>query len=211
MVDFYLRELGYDSVALRSRRSLSQIESTYEWLKNKHFRFLLGYNPLKLFSYLLDLIADDYLDCDLLIEELTMSVQSYVDRSLGCEHKPHPVAYTNNIIILDRSTYMPEQERLQILTWIETADQLQPLVFNVSWQIISSDWQNVRQVDKHLHDSTVLPWSRIDISTEGLAPGDYRLMLIVYRNDTGAKTSYLGNRSAIKPILAFSLDGIYSL
>ena len=215
MVDFYLRELGYDSVALRLRRSLSYFESKYEWLKNKHLRFLLGYNPTKVpphFSYLLDLIADDYLVCELLIDEPTMSVQSYVDRSLGCEHKPHPVAYTNSIKVLDRwATYLPEQERLQILTWIETADQLQPFVFNVSWQIISSDWQNVRQVDRHLHDSTVLPWSRIDISTEGLAPGDYRLMLIVYRNDTGAKISFLDPEtdqlSSFLPILAFNVEG----
>ena len=75
-------------------------------------------------------------------------------------------------------------------------------------QIITPDWQNVRQEDRHLYEMP--PWDVIELSTADLPPGDYRLMMILYHPDTGEKVSgagpTTGETAKIQPILEFTIE-----
>lgn len=214
MVDYTLRQLGLDSIRLKMRRSNTGIETQYHWLYSNYARFILGFQPSSSptqLPYLFELIERDFTICDTLIDAPTMTALRIVDRDFGCQHQPVPTTFGNGLVVQDRiARYFHDKQRIRVLTWIETADQQQKLEHNVSWQIITMDWQNVRQVDKHLSDSDVLPWSRIEISTAGLQPAQYRLMLIMYRIDTGAKIYYVdpvsGQESGFLPILDFTIS-----
>ena len=81
---------------------------------------------------------------------------------------------------------MPTQKSVQVLTWWDVPDEKTLDEYNISIQIINSDWQNVRQVDRHLYDN-IVPWSAQEVSTAGLSNGNYRLVLVVYNRHTGAK------------------------
>lgn len=213
-VDLFLRGYGLESRPLKMSRSSDEIQAEFDWIYHNYARFLLGHQPANApeqLPHLIGLIDAEYVACAKLLDDPSMTVTRYVDRAIGCEHQAIPVAYRNGINVRDRfAVYQPETHRLQMLTWIEAADSLQERYHNVSWQVHTWDGQNVRQIDKHLHDSSVLPWSRIEMSTEGLGPGDYRLMLILYRNDTGAKVRYVdplsGQESGFLPILDFAIS-----
>ena len=214
MVDYTLRQLGLDSIRLKMRRSDTVIETQYQWLYSNYARFILGFQPSSSptqLPYLFELIKRDFTICDTLIDEPAMTALRIVDRDIGCQHQPVPTTFVNGLAVQDRfARHLREESQIIVLTWIETADQRHTLDHNISWQIITEDWRNVRQVDKHLSDSDVLPWSRIEISTAGLQPGQYRLMLILYRNDTGAKIYYIdpvsGQESGFLPILDFTIS-----
>lgn len=214
MVDFYLRELGFHSLAVRSKRSQDYVESVYKGLANDYRRFLLGYDPSKLapnFFQLIELIETEFVACNIVIEAPPIRVQRFVDRLIGCDHRAEPIVYSSNISVLDRfAQYHSAEKILKVMTWIEPEYLDQERLYNVSWQILTPNLQNIRQVDRHLHDSTVLPWSTIEMSTKGLAPGDYRLVLILYRSDTGKKDYYLdtatGQESGFLPVLDFTVE-----
>ena len=214
VVDLFLRGHGLESRTLKMRRSPDELQAEFDWIYQNYARFLLGHQPSNApeqLPRLIGLIDAEYVACATLLDDPSMTVTRYVDLAIGCEHQAISVAYRNGIHVRDRfAVYQPGTQRLQTLTWIETADASQEQHHNVSWQVHTRDGQNVRQIDKHLYDSSVLPWSRIEMSTEGLGPGDYRLMLILYRNDTGAKIYYIdpvsGQESGFLPILDFTIS-----
>ncbi len=70
---------------------------------------------------------------------------------------------------------------------------------NMSIQLISEDWSNVAQVDLPLVNPDQLRQFTINISK--VSPGDYRLMAIVYNNQTGERSSWLNNRGSVPEVL----------
>ena len=127
---------------------------------------------------------------------------------MACGHEPAPIAYENGIKVIDRAArYVPESNLVQVLTWWEVEDEQLLYEYNVSMQIITPDWQNARQEDRHLYE--LPPWDVIELSTEGLPPGDYRLMMILYHRDTGEKASgtdlTTGEKAKIWPVLSFTI------
>ena len=112
--------------------------------------------------------------------------------------------------IVDRfARYLPESDLVQVLTGWEVEDEELLYEYNVSLQLISSDWSKFEQVDRHLHDD-ILKWYREELSTNDLPPGDYHVMVIVYDSETVRKvtgTDLLNNRSdSIFPILTFRVE-----
>ena len=112
--------------------------------------------------------------------------------------------------LIDRATKLdPQAQRIQVLTWWDVPDEEMLDQYNISLQIITSDGQNVRQIDRHLYNN-IVPWSVIELSTADLSAGDYRLMLILYHRDTGGKVNGVdeiyGESAGILPILSFSID-----
>ena len=78
-------------------------------------------------------------------------------------------------------------------------------------QIITLDWQNTgRQTDRHLYEEDILKWYEAELSTEGLPPGDYRVMVIVYDRATNKKVHGIdlnsGASTDIFPILTFIIE-----
>ena len=66
-----------------------------------------------------------------------------------------------------------------------------------------------KQEDRHLYNN-ILKWYRSDLSTAGLPPGDYRVMVIVYDRETIKKVAgtdlVSGRTGDIFPILAFTIE-----
>ncbi len=70
---------------------------------------------------------------------------------------------------------------------------------NMSIQLISEDWNNVAQVDLPLVKPDQLRQFTIDISN--VPPGHYRLMAIVYNNQTGERSTWLNNSDDVPEVL----------
>ena len=175
---------------------------------------LFAYNPQDKpprLDQALSRIEADYVACDVIVDASNLFVQRYVNPVLDCERDDYaPIAYDHGIRVADRfARYVPELEVLQILTGWEALDEGLLDEYNVSMQIITPDWQNVRQIDRHLYDD-LLPWNVIELSTTGLPPGDYRLMMILYHRGTNEKANGLdltsGETGNLLPILAFTIE-----
>ena len=85
----------------------------------------------------------------------------------------------------------PDTDRIAYIDrW--SAEEARPLSnLNMSIQLISEDWNNVAQVDLPLVNPDQLRQFTIDISK--VPPGNYRLMAIVYNNQTGQRSNWLNN------------------
>ncbi|MDE2952064.1 MAG: glycosyltransferase family 39 protein [Chloroflexota bacterium] len=74
---------------------------------------------------------------------------------------------------------------------------------NMSMQLISEDWNNVAQVDLPMVKPDQLRQFTIDISNA--PPGRYRLMTIVYDNQTGARSAWLNNGGEVGEMLELAV------
>ena len=180
-------------------------------------------NPYLLFTYnptqppaSLDLVDSrikrQYQLCQVVLDEPSLFVQRYVYHSLDCNRKYEPIHYDNGVTIVDKfAEYDAEQNTVRVVTGWEVADESQLEEYNVSIQIITPEWTNVRQAgDRHLYHD-VLKWYVVEMTTADLPPGDYRAVVILYDryqssakvNGTDATTGEVGT---ILPVLHFTID-----
>ena len=220
IADYYLKaQLGIDGVFIETGSKGStitkrawEIRRDVKWILDEHPYFLFAYDPGNKppnADIALDIIHEDYVPCKVVVNKPDLLIQRYVHFVMDCDHQPAPIVYDNRIKVIDRfARYVPESEVLQILIWWEVANEGLLDEYNVSMQIVTRDWRNLRQEDRHLYE--LPPWNVIELSTEGLPPGDYRLMMILYHRDTGEKVSGLdlasGEAGNILPLLAFTIE-----
>ena len=212
-VDYYVNSLlGIDGVFLDASLRRYRLERDVRGILREHPHLLLAHDPNDVppnYARALEIIQETYMPCALLVDKPDLLIQRYVHPVMDCDHEPAPIAYGNGIKIIDRAArYVPESNLVQILTWWEVEDEGLLDEYNVSMQIITSDWQNVRQEDRHLYE--LPPWDVIELSTADLPPGDYRVMLILYHRSTGEKVSgadpTTGETAKIWPILEFTIE-----
>ena len=193
--DFYTQlHLGIDGAFIQSRAYGDWQIRDIEKKIDRHPYLLFTYDPQDLFKHFeaaRSKIEDDYEACDVIVDLPKLFVQRYAIAPIGCEREGYaPIAYENGITIVDRfAHYVPESDAVQILTGWEVADARLLDEYNVSLQIITPDWQNVRQIDRHLYEREVLKWYAAELSTEGLLPGDYRVIVVVYDRETNKKVN----------------------
>ena len=214
VADFYTElHLGIDGGFILRRGFGEWLEENIRHQMTGSPYLLFAYDPQdkpKTFDRVMDEIAEDYVACGIVLDEPNLFVRRYVNPIIGCEREDYaPIVYENGIRVVDRfARHLPKSEVLQILTGWEAADEDLLDEYNVSLQIITPDWQNVRQEDRHLYE--LPPWDVIELSTEGLPPGDYRLMMILYHRDSGEKVSgadpTAGETANILPILPFTIE-----
>ncbi len=215
--DFYTQlRLGIDGAFIQHRN-----RKDWDWL-TRDVRDKIDGRPYLLLTYdpqnkhpqldgTLSRIESDYAACDVIVDTPDLFVQRYVNSILDCHREYAPIAYDNGIKVVDRfARYVPEADLVRILTGWEVADERLLYEYNVSLQIITPDWQNTgRQIDRHLHEEDVLKWYAAELSTDGLPPGDYRVMVIVYDRETNKKVSGTdltsGQSTDIFPILTFAI------
>ncbi len=131
--------------------------------------------------------------------------------TLSCDREYQPIHYENGIKILDRfGDYDSERQSVRVVTGWEVADEAQLEEYNISIQILTHEGRNVRQAgDRHLYDN-ILKWYVAEISTDGLAPGNYRAVVILYDRYSKAKISgadlISGESATILPIMNFKLE-----
>jgi hypothetical protein len=212
--DFYTQaHLGIDGAFVRSR-------AIGAWLVDEMRRMIDGH-PYLLFAFERDNLPDGltgaiyfmesrYRPCDVLVDNDRLFVQRYVDWMLDCDRAYAPITYENGITVVDRvAQYDAAEQRLRLLTgWEIPADDLLD-DFSVSFQVLTPDWQNVRQQDRYLHDD-LLKWSRVELSTAGLSAGEYRLVLVLYHSQNGERIVGIdqstGETGTILPIHAFTVE-----
>ena len=211
--DFYTElHLGIDGGFIRSGAFGDWLAEEMRKRMNGWPYLLFAYNPQDkppAYDRIMEKIVDDYVACDVVLDTPNLFVRRYTSSIIGCEREYAPIEYDNGVRVVDRFVhYVRESEVLQILTGWEVEDERLLYEYNAAWQIITPDWRNVRQTDRHLYDD-LLPWNVIELSTAGLPPGDYHLVMILYHRDTGEKvngTDLTGGETAnILPILSFTI------
>ena len=212
--DYYLKlQLGIDGVFLESHLMRYRLEHDMRKALNDYAYILFAYNPAdtpRNAVTALDIIREEFIPCSALVNEPDLLVQRYVHPILDCGREEYrSIHYDNGVRVVDRfARYVPGAKVLQILTGWEVADESLLDKYNVSMQIIASAWRNVRQEDRHLYEMP--PWDVIELSTAGLPPGDYRLVMILYHRDGGEKVSAAdpttGETAKILPLLSFTIE-----
>jgi len=205
--DYYMEaQLGIDGVFIPSYYDQEELEDDIPDKLTNHPDLLLTYHPDNLpdnFDIAMDIIQSTYTPCEIIINEPDLFVQRYVDHSLDCERDYAPIVYENGVTILDKYIdYDREANRVRVVTGWQVEDDRLLDEYNVSIQLITPDWQNVGQVDRHLYE--VQTWYETELSADHLEPGDYRVMVIVYHRDTGEKVTgtdlITGETGTILPI-----------
>ena len=211
---YYLgTQLGIDGLFLHASLVRYRLDSDLRQILRDHPYILLAHDPGDVpskYARTHELISEAYLPCTVFVDDPDLRIQRYAHPVVGCDHQPAPIQYDNGIRLIDQAArFDPERQIIEALLWWDLPREDLLDQFNFSLQIITPDWQNMRQVDHHLHGQ-FLPWSVNELSTDGLPAGDYRLMLIVYERESGNKVSGLddsGSEAAtILPLLNFQLE-----
>lgn len=214
--DYYFETLmGIDGTFIRTNLDNAQLEVDIPDKLEDHPYLLFTYNPLTkpaIFDQTRSIIERDHVLCGTVLDEPSLRAQRYVYRTLDCDRKYQPIRYDNGISIVDKyADYIPDRDVLRVVTGWEVADTALLYQFNVSIQIHAMDGQKVAQIDRHLYHK-VLKWFVVELPTSDLAPGDYRVVVMVYdRYPPHAKVFgsdiESGENGKILPIQSFSIPG----
>lgn len=214
VADYYMQlHLGIDGAFIR--------QGAYgDWLA-RDIRDKLDSQPFLLFTYnpqdlagsydkVMSAIQAGYVACNVLLDRSNLHIQRFVLEMLDCDREYAPIEYVNGVTLVDRfARYLPEDNVVQTVTGWEVANEQLLQEYNISLQIITPEWQMKKQEDRHLYNN-ILKWYRSDLSTAGLPPGDYRVMVIVYDRETIKKVAgtdlVSGRTGDIFPILAFTIE-----
>ena len=213
--DYYMEALlGIDGTFVKASLDAAALASELPRKLDDQPFILVTHNPMSPPANLA--LVDDYLrgsyrTCNIVIDNPDLFVQRYVDRALTCDRNYQPINYENGIRIVDKFAELNgDGGDIRVVTGWEVADEALLDKYNVSIQIITNDWQNVRQApDRHLYND-VLKWYVVELPTADLAPGDYRVVVIVYdRHHASSKVSGVdmstGETGTILPIFNFTV------
>lgn len=212
--DYYLvAQLGIDGVFLHRNLKRYRLSEDTRNILAAHPHILLAHDPSDVplnYANTLAMVQEVLMPCDKLVDEPSLSIRRYAHPVMGCDHERASIQYENGARLLDRAIEFDiDDQRIEALTWWDVPDGEMLNQYNISLQIITSDWQNVRQVDRHLYAGLV-PWGVSELSMADLPSGDYRLMLILYNRENGSKVSGVdelsGETAGILPIASFSID-----
>ena len=179
-----------------------------------HPYLVLVYNPTEkplLFGEVIAALEAEYSDCGLLVDTTDLIAQRFVYKTLACDREYEPIHYENGIRIIDKfADFDSDRQTVRVVTGWEVADESQLEEYNVSIQILAPDWRSVGQYgDEHLNNN-VLKWYVAEMSTDGLPPGDYRAVVILYDRYSNAKAAgtdlTTGEVGMILPILHFTIE-----
>ncbi len=215
-VDYYAQTvLGVQGAFLHTELRGSELRAELDRSLGHYPDLTFVYQPRNLaanFNDVQALLEEKYAACKIVVDTEDIFARRYSYHTLGCGRKLRSVEYDNGIRVIDRfADYDRQKQSIRVVTGWEVADEAQLDEYNVSIQIISTDWQSLVQVpDRHLYDH-ILPWYAVELSTAGLPPGDYQVMVILYNRDTVKKIagvdSTTGFSSDIHPVFSFTVDG----
>ncbi len=212
--DYYLKvQLDIDGIFLHSNLKRYRLESDVREILHEHPHLLLAHDPAEVplnYARTLSIIQENYVPCAVLVDNPELLIQRYVQHDLGCDHMRAQIEYENGIEIVDHAAgYDSGTDRIRVLIWWNVPEEKMLEAYNISLQILTSDWQNVRQLDRHLYDDQV-PWNVTELSTEGLPEGDYTLVLILYDRESGDKViglaEHSGSQANVLPLLSFTKE-----
>jgi len=215
--EYYLEyQLGISGDFVNTRLRGDELRNDAREKSGDYPYLLFTYDPLDkpyVFDDVFQVIQAEYKACDTLVNQPGVFAQRYVDPAIDCDRAYQPIHYENGIKIVDKyGEYDTARQTVRVVTGWEVADEAQLELYNVSIQIITPDWRQVRQYgdrDRHLFND-VLKWYTAEMTTEGLPPGDYRAVVILYdryesRNKVTGTDLTTGEVGVILPIFSFSI------
>ena len=213
VVEYYLgAQLGIDGYFLHASEKRYRLDRDVRAILAAHPRILLAHDPgdepLN-YARTLDIISEDYVHCAVLVDNPDLYVRRYVHPVLGCERRESTIEFENAIQVLDYAAhYDAESRSVSTLVWWQLPSNAMLNEYNISLQILTPEWRNVRQLDRHLNNR-IVPWRVFDLSTEDLPAGEYRLTLILYNRVTLEKVQGIGqgsdDASGFHTLLTFSV------
>ena len=214
VIDYYTAaQLGIDGAFIPNRWRDLRLQNDIVRKIDRHPYLLFTYNPGDLppnFTDVSAYVEENYIPCAVIVDTSELHVQRHTHPLAGCDRAYAPISYENGISIVDKfGKYDPDRDVVRVVTGWEIADEQQLDQYNVSIQIITPDWQMRKQVDRHLYNR-IVKWNEVELPTEGLEPGDYRLVVILYDRNTNEKVQGTdlrsGETSVILPILTFTIE-----
>lgn len=216
VADYYTQTvLGIDGEFVYARLRGQELRNEIAEAIDDNPFLLFSYNPQEkseIFDDVLTAIQANHNACETLVDTDDVFIERYIASSLSCDHEYQPILYENGIKIVDKfADFDSARQNVRVVTGWEVADEAQLEAYNVSIQILRPDWTLVRQArDRHLYNK-ILKWYATEISTTGLPPGDYRVVVILYdRYNSSSKVTGVdettGEVGAILPILHFSIE-----
>jgi|GEM_PF-892975 len=156
------------------------------------------------------MLEENYKICETVINIGAVIAQRYVKPDMNCPSDYSPILYTNGISIVDTAVeYDAQNQEVRAVIGWQFEDEQVRNNYNVSLQLVTPDWQNVAQIDKHLSDRN--QWDRVALSTAEIPDNDYRVMVIVYHRDTGEKVSgtdlTTGETATLLPLATLARQG----
>ena len=214
--DYYMETLlGVDGTFVPMSYGADHLSARMPARLDDNPYLLLTYNPAQPPPNLESVetyIRQAYQPCAVVLDKGLLFVQRYVQRPLKCQREYEPIHYDIEIKIVDKfAAYDAATDTVSVVTGWEVTDPQQLDLYNVSVQIITPDWENVRQArDRHLYDD-ILKWYVVELSTANLPAGDYRAVVILYdRFKSSAKVRGIdltsGEAGAILPVLHFTIE-----
>ena len=138
-------------------------------------------------------ISYRYAACETLEFGVNTIMERYRWQTLGCDPQPEPASNKNKLI--DYRFYAAQVDAsgsrvFFVDEWsARTEDSLDE--FNMSYQFISPDWDNLAQLDLPLvHEGQIRQFS-IDVS--GVPQGSYQLMVVLYDKLSGRRVAWTDN------------------
>ena len=157
------------------------------------------------------LLEEAYSPCEVVVDTEGIFAQRYNYHTLECDRQFRSIEYDNEIKVIDRfADYDRQKQSIRVVAGWEVANEQQLDEYNVSIQIISTDWQSLVQApDRHLYDH-IVPWYVVELSTADLPAGDYNVMVILYDRDTIKKVAGVdlasGLSSDVHSVFSFTIE-----
>ena len=192
--DYYLaQEFGLDSSFLPASDKKYRLRRDVEAIMAAQPAIIVAGDPsVDMPNHALALyhIKKVFMACPPLVDEADMHFQRYTHPVIGCDHAPAEIVdFANGMRLLDRALWHDaDAGSLEALLWWEIPDESNLDDYNISLQLFDSNGEKVGQNDYHL-DEKRTPWGVVELATDDLSPGDYRLKLILYNRHDGARVS----------------------
>ncbi len=215
VIDYYTdAQLGIDGAFIPWRWQEERLQIDLVRKIDRHPYILLAYHPNDLkknHEDVYDYIAARYESCEAVIDSADLIVQRFANPLAGCQREYQPIQYDNGISIVDRfGEYAASEDLVRAVTGWEVAAEQQLDQYNISIQLLDSQWEKYWQQDWHLYNR-ILKWHELEFQPEReLLPGAYRLVVILYDRYTGERVTGIdlssGESSQYLPLLTFSVE-----
>ena len=214
--DYYTQlQLGIDGAFVRSRAIGPWLVEEMHQLIDGHPYLLFAYeprNPPAGLESAINVMHSTYKACAVLIDSSTLHVQRFVDPALDCNRPVQRIEYDNGIAIADSYVeYQPDDDLVTVLIGWDVPNERLLNDFSFSFQVHTPEWEKAGagHSDYYLHQFSQ-KWNTIDLPVAGIAPGEYRLVIILYNTESGKKVSGMdlsnGGTGTILPILSFTVE-----
>lgn len=126
--------------------------------------------------------------CETQVIEGNVTLEHYMWQGLDCQPiiSETIVQYDDITITNIDAILSDDQSTLTIVGNWQVAEEFPETTYNISYQVITSDWQNVAQQDDFVL-TDAQRWTQVTLPLGALDAGDYRVAIVIYHWQNGEK------------------------